>query len=711
MPASDHHRRRRRRRARSHAGLGLGPAAACCTFLGWVVLCCSGFRPPSSLSSQPGALPRAARHPLPRLHSLDEKAIAPSISNDVVTRPRAQGSSGVLRLKELLQRRLLFVVEAVGDIDRAALYLTRQDLVGKGVELIPGVVFPPSEEEWLLDQVAAVQPRRRAGQVGTSMPPTFVLPGGELAVRISYRSQLVAVLVVDDERRRGSRRIREKAGREQTELKLSGARMARITEVATRVFATALKDTLVSDQQALAAESAASAALVRRDVLPFIGAAPPQPTGPALNATRFTEQRRDRLEAEEAAATALATANANASSASILSSDVTISVGGATNITFDLHLLEDFKHAFDDLQLSGLSFENNTNLFILKIAAPVVAALALEPLISLVDTYYVGHFLGSVSLSAYGLSERVFVFSLYILNFLATSTTPIVANLRAQGQDEAARNLVGRLLFFGAVFGFALIPILQTLSYPLLNLLGAVPENYVEAVEYFQVRSWGTPALMLMAVSNGALRGYLDTTTPLVVAAIAFVVDYSVDPEVIYPADPKGLGAAGAATVIAEWLSAGLFLTKFVTMKPPILPVLDLFPPGPRWPPWCRPRHKSSSAPCCCKRSWPRLALPRHASGPWTLPRTRSPSSFGCRLPSSPRPFPSPRKAWWPTPSAAAKRCGPGSSASCSSSGGWPSAGCWRSCTRRPKSSSRTCCPASSRRTKASWTRCTPSFG
>ena len=43
--------------------------------------------------------------------------------------------------------------------------------------------------------------------------------------------------------------------------------------------------------------------------------------------------------------------------------------------------------------------------------------------------------------------------------------------------------------------------------------------------------------------------------------------------------DPKSLGAAGAATVIAEWLSAGMFLTKFLTMNPPILPIFDFFPP------------------------------------------------------------------------------------------------------------------------------------
>lgn len=49
------------------------------------------------------------------------------------------------------------------------------------------------------------------------------------------------------------------------------------------------------------------------------------------------------------------------------------------------------------------------------------------------------------------------------------------------------------------------------------------------------MRSWGAPAVTLVAVANGALRGYLDTTTPLIVAGVAFIVDYSVDPELVYP--------------------------------------------------------------------------------------------------------------------------------------------------------------------------------
>ena len=37
---------------------------------------------------------------------------------------------------------------------------------------------------------------------------------------------------------------------------------------------------------------------------------------------------------------------------------------------------------------------SSTNVLIIKVALPVVGALALEPVMSLIDTYYVGKYLG-----------------------------------------------------------------------------------------------------------------------------------------------------------------------------------------------------------------------------------------------------------------------------------------------------------------------------
>ena len=51
-------------------------------------------------------------------------------------------------------------METVGDIDRAALYITRRDLVRGGVDLVPAVVLPSAEEEWMFSQVSYVQQKK-----------------------------------------------------------------------------------------------------------------------------------------------------------------------------------------------------------------------------------------------------------------------------------------------------------------------------------------------------------------------------------------------------------------------------------------------------------------------------------------------------------------------------------------------------------------------
>ena len=60
------------------------------------------------------------------------------------------------------------------------------------------------------------------------------------------------------------------------------------------------------------------------------------------------------------------------------------------NLTLDVHLVDDFVHLFD----TNLTSDSNTNLLVLNIAFPAGVALAFEPMVSLVDTYYVGQYLG-----------------------------------------------------------------------------------------------------------------------------------------------------------------------------------------------------------------------------------------------------------------------------------------------------------------------------
>ncbi len=61
-------------------------------------------------------------------------------------------------------------------------------------------------------------------------------------------------------------------------------------------------------------------------------------------------------------------------------------------------------------------------------------ALAADPLLSIVDTLFVGK-AGTDALAALGVNSALFTLSFLVFNFLATATTPLVASSLAAGDD------------------------------------------------------------------------------------------------------------------------------------------------------------------------------------------------------------------------------------------------------------------------------------
>ena len=65
---------------------------------------------------------------------------------------------------------------------------------------------------------------------------------------------------------------------------------------------------------------------------------------------------------------------------------------------------------------------------ILAIAVPALGALAIDPLLGVVDTLYVGRIEDPAPLAALGVCSSVFNFAFFIFNFFATATTPLVSS-------------------------------------------------------------------------------------------------------------------------------------------------------------------------------------------------------------------------------------------------------------------------------------------
>jgi MATE family multidrug resistance protein len=195
---------------------------------------------------------------------------------------------------------------------------------------------------------------------------------------------------------------------------------------------------------------------------------------------------------------------------------------------------------------------------ILALAVPALGALAADPLVSLIDTAFVGR-LGPLPLAALGVNVAVFSFAFVLFNFLAYGTTPMVGRAFGRGDRAAAGRVVANAFALAVVVGVLALAALQLLAVPILRLMGAGEELLGPATGYLRIRALAGPALLLITAANGAFRGYQDTRTPLVVTVGVAALNLVLDPLFIF-AFGWGLIGAAWATTLAQWAGAATFV-------------------------------------------------------------------------------------------------------------------------------------------------------
>jgi MATE family multidrug resistance protein len=203
------------------------------------------------------------------------------------------------------------------------------------------------------------------------------------------------------------------------------------------------------------------------------------------------------------------------------------------------------------------------NRAILRLALPALGALAIDPLLTLIDTVFVAR-LGVTELAALGVDTAILTFAFFGFNFLAYVTTPLVAQALGGGDQEKARRLVGDALLLAVGLGLLTMIVLEVLAPWLVDLIGAGEEVAGPAVSYLRIRAIATPAVLIVTTGHGAFRGYQDTRTPLLVAVGVNLINVVLDPLLIFGAG-WGVEGAAIATVIAQYVGAIWFLRLIMT--------------------------------------------------------------------------------------------------------------------------------------------------
>jgi putative MATE family efflux protein len=199
---------------------------------------------------------------------------------------------------------------------------------------------------------------------------------------------------------------------------------------------------------------------------------------------------------------------------------------------------------------------------VLDLAWPVISENFLEIFLGIVDTLLVAQ-LGAAAIAGVGASLQVMFFVISALSALSIGSAVLVAQAVGAGNLFQAGQLAKQSLLWSAILSVPLALVGIFLAEPIIAIFGMEPEAAEIGVACLQVTMGTVVVLTGLLIGGGALRGAGDSRTPMLVTAIANVVNIGLAYGLIFghfglPA----LGAVGSAW--ATFLARALALVLLV---------------------------------------------------------------------------------------------------------------------------------------------------
>lgn len=209
----------------------------------------------------------------------------------------------------------------------------------------------------------------------------------------------------------------------------------------------------------------------------------------------------------------------------------------------------------------------------------------LIPLVGAVDVFWVGRMGDALTLAAQGGANQVFSSTFWIISFLPSLVTPLVAQKAASGDAEAVRKQVGEAIFVSCFIGLVGMVFLIGVPQLALKTVGMTPGSEVatHALPYIMTRGISFIPALVSTVAFSAFRGTMDTMTPLKVTLVSQVLNVALDPVFIFGAgfiQAMGLAGAALATAFAEILSCVAYIT--ILLRRGLVSVQSMVRP-PKW--------------------------------------------------------------------------------------------------------------------------------
>lgn len=176
------------------------------------------------------------------------------------------------------------------------------------------------------------------------------------------------------------------------------------------------------------------------------------------------------------------------------------------------------------LPAPGSAWEPMTQKRVLLLALPIIGENLLQVAVGAVDTLLVGR-LGADAIAGVGVAFETVFLIIAILSAVTIGATVLVSQAIGAGNGERANALAKQAISWGIVLAIPLSVLGYVLAPNAIGIFHVEPDVQANAVEYLQITSACSVAILLSYLCGAVLRGAGDSRTPLKAAVLANAVN------------------------------------------------------------------------------------------------------------------------------------------------------------------------------------------
>ena len=195
----------------------------------------------------------------------------------------------------------------------------------------------------------------------------------------------------------------------------------------------------------------------------------------------------------------------------------------------------------------------------MKFAVPYLGACFLQTFYGMADLFITGQYNGAAPVTGVAIGSQVMHMMIVIIAGLTLGCAVSIAGALGARDEKRALHFMGSAAVLFLPFAFVLMAILFALMPFILSALQTPPEAWEDTKAYLSICFAGIPFIVLYNMVSGFFRGLGNTRTPMIIVALAGIVNIGLDFLLI---GPFHMGAAGAAwgTFTSEGVSVLLIL-------------------------------------------------------------------------------------------------------------------------------------------------------